>query len=402
MSTQSECKESKENWVCLVCGTVGCSVYQRSHMSAHCQSQGHYLTLSFSDMSFWCYRCDSYIVSPVLEPLKRSFVAKKFPGGAPDLPFFSAEQDFPSKKDEAEFIDKELLEALANKISKGEIKRVVVITGAGISVNAKVPGLRTAGEGLNKVLEETKLPYAEAVYSLTTLEEHPEYFYKVTQDLFSRKYLPTKTHYFIRLLQEKGILLRNYAQNFDGLELEAGVKKENLIQVHGSLNSGRCCRCKAEVPSAELMEAMKAGIPKLCNSCKSPCRPDIVFFGERLPKEVLGHADELKNECDLMIIMGTSLMTAPFCLFPSIPPDSVPRLVINHSLPEVFRIKSNMKCCFMKGDCDESIIKLVELLKWDKEFEALMKERSEYAKMHNIKECPCLCLGGAQYMCWSV
>jgi len=372
-----ECEESKENWLCLVCGKVGCSVYQKSHMSTHCKSKEHCLALSFSDMSFWCYKCDDYVISEVLEPIKKSFVRKKFPGGAPDLPFFNSEQVLPPKKDESEFQDKTALESLIKRISEGEIKKVVVITGAGISVNAKIPNFRIPEQGLNKVLEETKLPYPEALFILQHFEEHSEYFYKVTKELLSRKYFPTKTHYFIKLLQDKGILLRNYTQNFDDLELEAGIKKEKLIQVHGNLHTGHCIKCKEKVLDKELMEAMKVGLPKLCDKCKSPCRPDIVFFGERLPKTVLEHADELKNECDLLIVIGTSLMTAPFCLFPSIPPNGVPRLVINHSLPEIFKIKSETECCFMKGDCDESVTELVKLLKWDTEFEALLKDNTK-------------------------
>ncbi len=55
-----------ENWVCLTCGAVGCSYYVKQHMKAHHEETKHPITLSFSDLSFWCYECDSYIKSHVL------------------------------------------------------------------------------------------------------------------------------------------------------------------------------------------------------------------------------------------------------------------------------------------------------------------------------------------------
>lgn len=53
------CGNIGENWVCLICSVVMCSRYVKSHMVAHNAQSGHMLVLSFSDLSVWCYVCDS-------------------------------------------------------------------------------------------------------------------------------------------------------------------------------------------------------------------------------------------------------------------------------------------------------------------------------------------------------
>lgn len=58
-----DCDHTKENWICLKCKVIGCSRYVKSHMVAHNEQDHHPIALSFADFSFWCYECDSYVVS---------------------------------------------------------------------------------------------------------------------------------------------------------------------------------------------------------------------------------------------------------------------------------------------------------------------------------------------------
>ena len=53
------CGNKGENWLCLVCSDVYCSRYVKEHMVKHHEDTRHAVTLSFSDLSFWCYECDS-------------------------------------------------------------------------------------------------------------------------------------------------------------------------------------------------------------------------------------------------------------------------------------------------------------------------------------------------------
>ncbi|CAD7949329.1 unnamed protein product [Amoebophrya sp. A25] len=83
-----QCGETSENWLCLRCAGVYCSRYKNEHALFHYietmseqENQGakpHSVSLSFSDLSFWCYMCDSYVVAPELVPLRRFFEQQKF------------------------------------------------------------------------------------------------------------------------------------------------------------------------------------------------------------------------------------------------------------------------------------------------------------------------------------
>lgn len=68
-----DCNETKENWVCQLCGQVYCSRYMHGHMLEHNSKTNHDLCLSFSDGSFMCYSCDEYIITPELEACRLVF-----------------------------------------------------------------------------------------------------------------------------------------------------------------------------------------------------------------------------------------------------------------------------------------------------------------------------------------
>eukprot|EP01126_Amoeba_proteus_P048820 TRINITY_DN5667_c0_g1_i2.p1 TRINITY_DN5667_c0_g1~~TRINITY_DN5667_c0_g1_i2.p1 ORF type:complete len:146 (-),score=17.53 TRINITY_DN5667_c0_g1_i2:140-577(-) len=65
----SDCHTSFENWLCLTCPKVSCSRYVAGHAAVHAEKSGHHIALSFSDLSVWCYSCDSYIVDYSLDPI---------------------------------------------------------------------------------------------------------------------------------------------------------------------------------------------------------------------------------------------------------------------------------------------------------------------------------------------
>ena len=83
----SVCKED-EVWICGTCGQILCSRYKNQHMLAHAQEQDHSVGLSFSDLSFWCFKCNAYLdvfAIPELHSLYRAAHVAKF-GDQPCLP----------------------------------------------------------------------------------------------------------------------------------------------------------------------------------------------------------------------------------------------------------------------------------------------------------------------------
>lgn len=68
----------------------------------------------------------------------------------------------------------------------------------------------------------------------------------LAKELYPGSFKPTVCHYFIRLLCEKGLLLRHYTQNIDTLERVAGIPSEKLVEAHGTFHTGHCLECRKE------------------------------------------------------------------------------------------------------------------------------------------------------------
>ena len=126
------------------------------------------------------------------------------------------------------------LQQVADYIRRGKAKKIVLMVGAGISVSAGIPDFRSPGSGLYENLEKYNLPSPEAMFQIEFFRENPFPFYDLARNLFPSNFLPTPMHFFIKLLQNKGILKRCYSQNIDTLERQAGVSGELLVEAHGS------------------------------------------------------------------------------------------------------------------------------------------------------------------------
>jgi NAD-dependent histone deacetylase SIR2 len=115
----------------------------------------------------------------------------------------------------------------------GVTKRVVVMTGAGISTSAGIPDFRSPETGLYANLARLDLPYAEAVFDISYFRNNPEPFYVLAKELYPGKFNPTVAHAFIALLEEKYMLQMLFTQNIDCLERKAGVPDEKIVEAHG-------------------------------------------------------------------------------------------------------------------------------------------------------------------------
>ena len=105
------------------------------------------------------------------------------------------------------------IDEVAELVRSGQCRRIVVLTGAGVSVSAGIPDFRTPGTGLYDNLQEYGLPFAEAVFDLNFFRSDPAPFYRLCQELWPGRYAPTPTHRFIKLLEQKQLLVRRYTQN---------------------------------------------------------------------------------------------------------------------------------------------------------------------------------------------
>ncbi|KAK0757217.1 hypothetical protein N5P37_009933 [Trichoderma harzianum] len=263
-------------------------------------------------------------------------------------------------------LEERSLEAVADYIKSGNARRIVVLTGAGISTAAGIPDFRSPKTGLYSNLARLKLPYAEAVFDISYFRNHPEPFYVLAQELYPGKFHPTISHAFIALLAEKGLLQMLFTQNIDCLERAAGVPADKIVEAHGSFATQRCIECRVEFPDAEMRAHVTRGDVPKCNECKGLVKPDITFFGEALPRD-FSEKSHNTAMADLVLIIGTSLTVYPFASLPEMARKGIPRVLFN--MEKVGSLGSRLDDVLELGACDDGIRKLAELLGWTDELD---------------------------------
>ena len=280
------------------------------------------------------------------------------------------------------------IKTIAKMLSSKKHTKIIVLTGAGVSVNAGIPDFRTPGTGLYDNLQKYNLPFPEAVFDLQFYKRNPNPFVQLASELWpGLKHSPTITHSFIALLERKGMLRRVYTQNIDMLDVLAGVSEERMVECHGHFRTSSCTVCSNPFDGEEckriIVEEKRA---PSCLKCKGYVKPDIVFFGEDLPNRFHTLIKKDVRYADLLIVMGTSLLVSPVCHIPEMVRQDCPRVLFNRELVGTFckeGMKSRRKSygnkerdVFHKGDCDESIRLLCRILGWEEELDELNSSTS--------------------------
>ncbi|CAG9325031.1 unnamed protein product [Blepharisma stoltei] len=269
---------------------------------------------------------------------------------------------------------------IGKKLSAKIYKKIAVMTGSGISVKAGIHDFRTPTTGLYAQIEDPDLPFPEAIFDLNYFKLDPEPFYRISPNLITTNKIPTLTHYFLKLLEDQGILLMCYTQNIDSLEKKAGLSSKKLVQAHGNVDHSHCTSCKKDYPISELRQHMLSKQPAFCE-CGGTIKPDIVFFGEKLPQEFHSKS-ELILYADLLLIIGTSLTAYPFASLAQMVSPNTPRIVINKGgynafAQNGFKFDSEMKRdIFFDGDCDEIISDIVKDTQWDDSLKKLVERKN--------------------------
>eukprot|EP00804_Cyclotella_cryptica_P005767 CCRYP_000090-RA/>CCRYP_000090-RA protein AED:0.05 eAED:0.05 QI:192/1/1/1/1/1/4/798/354 len=267
------------------------------------------------------------------------------------------------------------LESIADSLKTGQIHRVLVVAGAGVSCSAGIPDFRTPGSGLYDNLHKFNLPYPEAIFDVDFYIQDPKPFVTLAKEIWPGvKYRPTLTHCFFKLLEEKGLLKRVYTQNIDGLEAVAGVNPDKLVECHGHFRSASCIACRTRYDANLCKTSMlEKGEAPSCNNCGGLIKPDIVFFGEVMPNRFSQLVHDDVASTDLIIVMGTSLLVAPVANVPDWVPNSCPRLLINREIVGSFR-HNKSDDVILEGDCDEGVRKLCRLAGWEAELDQMFSD----------------------------
>ncbi|XP_072826806.1 NAD-dependent protein deacetylase sirtuin-3, mitochondrial isoform X1 [Vicugna pacos] len=268
-----------------------------------------------------------------------------------------------------------LLQDVAELIKTGACRRVVAMVGAGISTPSGIPDFRSPGTGYYSRLQQYKVPYPEAIFELAFFFQDPKPFFTFAKELYPGNYRPNATHYFLRLLHEKGLLLRLYTQNIDGLERASGIPASKLVEAHGSFASATCTVCRRPIPEEAFWAEVMADRVPHCPVCTGIVKPDIVFFGELLPNRFLLHVADFPM-ADLLLILGTSLEVEPFASLSEAVRSSVPRLLINRDLVGSLARHPHSRDVVQLGDVVHGVKRLVELLGWTEEMRDLIQRET--------------------------
>ncbi|XP_039572468.1 NAD-dependent protein deacetylase sirtuin-2 [Passer montanus] len=281
-------------------------------------------------------------------------------------------------------LDELSLAGVSRFLGSPRCKNVICMVGAGISTSAGIPDFRSPGTGLYSNLQSYNLPYPEAIFEIGFFKKHPEPFFALARELYPGQFKPTVCHYFMRLLQDKGLLLRCYTQNIDTLERVAGLDPELLVEAHGTFFTSHCLRasCRQRYSLAWMRERIFSSLIPKCEKCQGLVKPDIVFFGENLPSRFFALLESDFEKVDLLLIMGTSLQVQPFAsLISSCPPSCQP-VCLPQSDPLMslmgfggmdFDSDKAYRDVAWLGDCDSGCLALAELLGWKEELEELVR-----------------------------
>ncbi|KAG0052831.1 NAD-dependent protein deacetylase sirtuin-2 [Gryganskiella cystojenkinii] len=288
------------------------------------------------------------------------------------------------------------IDSIADVINNGQAKKIIVMTGAGISTAAGIKDFRSPGTGLYDDLQKYNLPFPEAVFDLAFFKNSPQPFYSLAKELYPGRYRPTLTHYLLPLLAKRKILLRSYTQNIDSLERISGLDEDLLVEAHGSFATSKCVLCEmTSDPEWAKSHILNSEIP-YCKRCGGLVKPSITFFGESLPSKFSKMADNDFEECDLLIVLGTSLKVEPFNRLIGKVSPRCPRLLINREkagqeLHSGFDFDDKQKYTVQRdalflGNCDEGVRKLASLCGWETELQAMYDEGHLQLKLSEEQE----------------
>jgi NAD-dependent deacetylase len=237
-----------------------------------------------------------------------------------------------------------------------EAKTIAVFTGAGVSKESGIPTYRDVDDGVWQSVDPMTIATRQVLYA------EPEKVWAWTHERHAvmSQVSPNAGHFALAEL-EKYRTVHLITQNIDDLHEQAGSK--DVIHLHGRYNRYKCgfdCQGNPSIVDFSFAEA-DSTLPA-CPHCGRWIRPDVVLFGEILPAKELADAENYSQNCDLMLVIGTSGLVSPA--------DSLPRMAIRNGaklieINPAYSMISRYADIRLEGASGEILPKLL------KEFEAL-------------------------------
>lgn len=227
---------------------------------------------------------------------------------------------------------KPVLESDINKLKQfiKKYKKILAVTGAGISTESGIPDYRSEGVGLYARSDKRPVQFQDFLASRGVRTRYwARNFFGWPR--FS-SFLPNDNHHALKHLEDSEKLLYIITQNVDGLHYKAGNKK--VIEMHGTAFRVMCLGCDYEISRHKFQRILEEMNPDLhvesqemrpdgdveisdeimsnfqvpqCPHCYGNLKPDIVFFGDNIPRHRMDKIDYLVKSCDGVLVLGSSL-----------------------------------------------------------------------------------------------
>ncbi|HPA06839.1 MAG TPA: NAD-dependent deacylase [Candidatus Hydrogenedentes bacterium] len=199
---------------------------------------------------------------------------------------------------------------MTHRIDMAAYRRIVILTGAGVSAASGLDTFRGHG-GLWRQFD------AEACATATALRTDPLRVWRLISFMRrgAKTAKPNPAHQAIVALENKLRATQSLTvvtQNIDGLHQRAG--SHGVIELHGRLSHTRCANPRCSLKPFEDWELYETQTPR-CEKCGAVLRPDVVLFEELLPPDAYRACDDAVRACDLFLAVGTSCTVHPACDF---------------------------------------------------------------------------------------
>ena len=215
-----------------------------------------------------------------------------------------------------------------------EARRIVVLTGAGISTDSGIPDFR-GPQGL-----WTRNPKAEKLSDIRYYMSDPEVRRLAWQSRLEHtawKAQPNAGHKALVELERRGKLHALVTQNIDELHQLAGHSPQKVIEVHGTMRKVVCMSCGERAPMQAALERVRAGEEDpACRSCGGILKSATISFGQQLVPEVIDRAMQCAAEADLLLAVGSSLQVYPIAGAVPLAKRAGARVVIVNAEPTPF------------------------------------------------------------------
>jgi len=208
-------------------------------------------------------------------------------------------------------IDPTLIQQAADLLNQSQ--RIAILTGAGVSKESGVPTFRDVLDGLWSKYDPQQLA------TPTAFKNNPKLvwdWYQFRRELM-RDAKPNPGHIALAELEKLKSETWLITQNVDDLHEQAGSKK--VIHLHGNIARNKCfyaCRGEPTLIDIRSLTWEEDAGPPACPHCGRWVRPDVVWFGEMLTEQALEHALQVAQECDVMLVVGTSGLVSPASQLP--------------------------------------------------------------------------------------